>query len=199
MQLQINLDVATERDPDLGPAREMTEEDFNLACEHARAQAAAAIAHFGRAPATILLPSFGPEGLARMGVMPVDDLASQPIGKEFLVELARRLGEDANHDLVILVHEASLLSEPLSAANAVETLRSAMLSSVAAHPASVKALVVTIRSRSRLAVAMLPISRAEDGSVSVDRAPLIFTDSDGVDLAEGRLLTLSRPPGATLH
>lgn len=199
MPSQINLAVATERDAELGPARAMTDEDFLCACEHARVQAEQAFFHCGRAPAVILLPSFGSEGIVRMGVMPVDDLVSQPVGKELLVELAHRLTADANYDLVVLVHEASVLSQSLSDEQSLDTLRSAMLSGVAAHPASVLRLVVTIRSQTRMAVAMLPIARLEDGSVSVGLGALTFTDSPSVDLAEGRLLTFSRPPGTTLH
>lgn len=197
--MQINLPIADERDAELGPEREMTTADFEMASQAAIAQSLAWIGQQGEASPTVFIPSMGPEGILRMGVMPVGDLISQPVGKDILAMIMERLLEDPNNDFVVFAHEAWTLQATAGDPAAEQRLRDAAGGSIAEHPDRAEALVIHVRSKSRQALCMMPIIRDEHGSITeITSAPLCFPGEEGASI-EGRFAAPARPRGATLH
>jgi hypothetical protein len=198
--MQINLPIADERDADLGAARSMTKDDFMAIFQEIKEQASGSLSETGSVPPTVFLPSMGPEGVARVGVMPVGDLVNHPVGKDVLAMLINRLIEDPNHDFVVFAHEAWVLQANAKSPEEVERLREASQRSLADHPERTEAVVITIRSKETQAFAMMPITRGADGAVTdVGSGELVFPEENGHTM-EGRFAApQKRPAGAALH
>lgn len=193
--MQVNLPLASSRDDELGPAREMGPADFHLVHQALRAQAMAALASSGTLAPTVFLPSMGLQAISRMGAMPVDDLVSEPIGKDILAMLMSRLIEDPNYDFVVFFHEAWILSAPAHDAERVEALRRAAQGSIERHPGRVEAALMHVRSKARQALCVMPIERSDDGSFSgLADGPLFFPNEDGGSF-EGRFAPAVHPAG----
>lgn len=197
--MQINLPIADVRDAELGDARMMTKLDFEVIFKELREQAVGSLGETGSVPPIIFLPSMGPEGIARMGVMPVGDLVNHPVGKDILAMLMNRLIEDANHDFVVFAHEAWVLRADAKSPEEVDKLRSAARRSLENHPERTEAVVITLRSKDMQAFAMMTITRDASGAVSdLGAGELVFSGEDGHSI-EGRLAAPQRPKGSTLH
>jgi hypothetical protein len=198
--MQLNLPIASERDPELDPAREMTLADFDHILQATLSHALASLDETGSVQPTVFLPSMGPTGIARFGIMPVGDLVNQPVGKDFLALIMSRLIEDPNHDFVVFVHEAWFIQAKAVQPAEVETLRAAAKQSLAHHPKRMEALVVHARSKSRQGLCIMAITRDESGSIlNVSEGTMSFPHENGSTF-EGRFAPApTLPNGATLH
>lgn len=197
--MQIHLPLTQERDAELGEARVMTQENFESVFESIRQHALVAIAEQGAMTPLIFLPSLFEGGLVRMGIMPVGELINHPVGKDLLAEIMNRLIEDPNHDFVVFAHEAWMLMARGDDPGEAQRLREAASESIENHPERSEAVVITMRSRERQAMAIMPITRTADSSiVHVDPGHLIFPETEGHRI-EGRFSAPTRPPGVTLH
>lgn len=198
--MQVNLPIASDRDPELEPSREMDNEDFDLILQAIRSQALASLDETGSVPPTVFLPSMGPTGIARVGIMPVGDLVNQPIGKDILAMIMSRLIEDPNHDFVVFAHEAWVLQAKAENPDEVEALREAAKQSLEHHPERTEAIVVHARSKSRQGLCIMAITRDESGSiVDVAEGFMTFPNENGSTF-EGRFAPApTRPSDATLH
>lgn len=182
----IQIQLAEERDDELGPARDMTRQDFLLAFDSVRQYATDALISQGAFSPTVLLPSLNESGIVRVGLMPVEPLVSDPQSKNILAELLAKLIEDPNHDFCIFAHEAWVLAVNADDPEAASALRAqAQLGSLEHHPQRGEALMIHIRSKDDQAFCMLPIERDASGSiVEIKPGELQFL-SDSVSL-EGR-------------
>lgn len=198
--MQVNLPIASERDPELDPSREMNNEDFDLILQAIRSQALSSLDETGSVPPTVFLPSMGPTGIARVGIMPVGDLVNQPVGKDILAMIMSRLIEDPNHDFVVFAHEAWVLQAKAENPDEVEALRAAAKQSLENHPERTEAIVVHARSKSRQGLCIMAITRDGSGSiVDVAEGAMTFPHENGSTI-EGRFApTPTRPSNATLH
>lgn len=197
--MQVNLPIAQSRDEELGEPREMTKDDFKTIHDAVRAQSLAWLGEHGELPPTVYLPSMNEQGIARMGIMPAGDLVNHPMGKDILAMIMSRLIEDPNHDFVIFAHEAWVLLAKSDSKETVDELRAAAQGSIAEHPDRTEAVVINARSKNRQALCVMPIVRAEDGTISeIKEGEITFADENGASF-EGRFAPPRRPSGSTLH
>lgn len=197
--------LATDRDPDFGPDREMSESDFLAVKNVLGEQAAGSLRADGYLAPAVYLVTLGeaPGEVKRIGIMPVGQLVNQPQGKDIIVQIMEKMLTDANHDFVVFSHEAWVLKPNVDPANpgaALAAAREASKQSLEHHPDRGEAIVMQLRSKTRSALCISGFTRDADGDLAaIEDGELIFADTLGASM-EGRMAPpAARRRGETLH